>query len=396
MRPPDIYRPKNDVCSRLLIEKRAALKRSLFRRRFFLVGAFPIFLFFAFIFAFAMNLHPQPIAPLPISVEEMIQSPMLRLPLAQINPSVAPKRQITDKNIHRPQLALAGYVGLFTYHRVQIFGNTEIYYLESLSPKKRQQAFRTIAQFDIPCIIVTNSHKLDDEIVALATDYNIPLFGTPFETTRVTYILSEFLDTHFAPQVSLHGSFVDVYGVGIMFIGKSGIGKSEIALDLIERGHRLVADDVVILTQKRDDILIGSGTQLVQHFMEVRGLGLIDIRQMFGIRAVRYQKRLEIIVELEHWDEKKPYTRTGLDIEVMQILDAPISYLRLPILPGKNITVIAEVIALNYLLRSYGYDSAQTFAERLDAEIHRKTQDGGGGASAHLRRNLSHYHNDFE
>ena len=340
-----------------------------------------------------MNLHPQPIAPLPISVEEMIQSPMLRLPLTQINPSVVPARQITDKNIHRPQLALAGYVGLFTYHRVQIFGNTEIYYLESLSPKKRQQAFRTIAQFEIPCIIVTNSHTLDDEIVALATDYNIPLFGTPFETTRVTYILSEFLDTHFAPQVSLHGSFVDVYGVGIMFIGKSGIGKSEIALDLIERGHRLVADDVVILTQKRDDILIGSGTQLVQHFMEVRGLGLIDIRQMFGIRAVRYQKRLEIIVELEHWDEKKPYTRTGLDIEEMQILDAPISYLRLPILPGKNITVIAEVIALNYLLRSYGYDSAQTFAERLEAEIHRKTQDGG---SARLRRNLSHYHNDFE
>lgn len=341
-----------------------------------------------------MNLTPQPIAPLPITVGDMIQSPMLRMPLEQINPSVEPKRKITDKNIHRPQLALAGYVGLFTYHRVQIFGNTEMYYLESLTPKKRQQAFRTIAQFEIPCIILTNNHTLEEEIITLATEYSIPLFRTPLETTRVTYILSEFLDTHFAPQVSLHGSFVDVYGVGIMFVGKSGIGKSEIALDLIERGHRLVADDVVILTQKRDDILIGTGTQLVQHFMEVRGLGLIDIRQMFGIRAVRYQKRLEIVVELEHWDESKAYTRTGLDPETIQILEAPISYVRLPILPGKNITVIAEVIALNYLLRAYGYDAAHAFTQRLEAEITRNAKSGG--AVERFRRNLSQYHNDFE
>ncbi|MCS6808374.1 MAG: HPr(Ser) kinase/phosphatase [Bacteroidota bacterium] len=341
-----------------------------------------------------MNLSPQTIDPLPITVEDMVQSPMLRLPLECVNPSVPLTRKITDKNIHRPQLALAGYVGLFTYHRVQIFGNTEIFYLESLTPKKRQQAFRTIAQFEIPCIILTNSHTLDDEIVNLATEYQIPLLRTPLETTRVTYILSEFLDTHFAPQVSLHGSFVDVYGVGIMFVGKSGIGKSEIALDLIERGHRLVADDVVILTQKRDDILIGTGTQLVQHFMEVRGLGLIDIRQMFGIRAVRYQKRLEIVVELEHWDETKAYTRTGLDAETVRILDVPISYVRLPILPGKNITVIAEVIALNYLLRAYGYDPAQAFSQRLEDEILRNAKVRN--TSVRFRRNLSQYHNDFE
>jgi HPr kinase/phosphorylase len=341
-----------------------------------------------------MNLTPQTLEPKPITVTEMLQSPMLRMPLTQVNASVPTTRLINDKNIHRPQLALAGYVGLFTYHRVQIFGNTEVHYLKSLTPKRRQQAFRTLAQFEIPCIIVTNSHTLGDELVEIATQYTIPILVTPLETTRVTYILAEYLDTHFAPQVSLHGSFMDVYGVGIMFVGKSGIGKSEIALDLIERGHRLVADDVVILTQKRDDILIGTGTQLVQHFMEVRGLGLIDVRQMFGIRAVRYQKRLEIVVELEQWDEKSPYTRTGLDPEALKILDAPLAYLKLPILPGKNITVIAEVIALNYLLRAYGYDAATTFAERLEREIETNTRTGG--TMSRLRRNLSHNHNDFE
>ncbi len=340
-----------------------------------------------------MNLNPQQLTAPPITVEEMIESPMLRLPLTHVNPSVALTRSINDKNIHRPQLALAGYVGLFTYHRIQVFGNTEIHYLQSLSPKKRQQAFRTLAQFEIPVIIVTTNNTLDDELIAIATEHNIPVLATELETMRVTYILSEYLDTHFAPQVALHGSFVDVYGVGIMFVGKSGIGKSEIALDLIERGHRLVADDVVILTQKRDDIIIGAGTRLVQHFMEVRGLGLIDIRQMFGIRSIRFQKRLEIIVELEHWEEAGNYTRTGLDTETVEVLGAPISYVRLPILPGKNITVISEVIALNYLQRAYGYDAAQTFSKRLESEIVNRMKNG---KSARMERNLSQYHNDFE
>jgi HPr kinase/phosphorylase len=340
-----------------------------------------------------MNLNPQTIAAPPITVEEMMESPMLRLPMKQVNAGIALTRPINDKNIHRPQLALAGYVGLFTYHRIQVFGNTEVYYIQSLTPKKRQQAFRTLAQFEIPIIILTNNHQLDEELITIASEQNIPIFTTPLETTRVTYILSEFLDTHFAPQIALHGSFMDVYGVGIMFVGKSGIGKSEIALDLIERGHRLVADDVVMLTQKRDDIIIGTGTKLVQHFMEVRGLGLIDIRQMFGIRAIRFQKRLEIIVELEHWEDAGNYTRTGLDAETVELLGAPISYVRLPILPGKNITVISEVIALNYLQRSYGYDAAQTFAKRLESEIANRSK---GGASSRMQRNLSQYHNDFE
>lgn len=326
-----------------------------------------------------------------ITVDNLVTSPLLRMTLTQLNPGVECRRHITDKNLHRPQLALAGYVGLFTYHRVQIFGNTEFYYLNSLTLKKRREAFRTICQFEIPCIIVTNNNIIEPELVQIATDLHIPIFSAPFETTRAMYVLSEFLDTQFAPQSVVHASFVDVYGIGVMFTGKSGIGKSEIALDLVERGHRLVADDVIILTKKREDILIGTGTKLVEHFIEVRGLGLIDVREMFGIRAIRFQKRLEIIVELEQWNPDAQYERTGLDHETISILDVDIAYIKLPILPGKNLTVIAEVIALNYLLRLYGYDAAEIFAERLEAEIKRKSATGG-----RLERNLPYFDNDFE
>jgi HPr kinase/phosphorylase len=327
-----------------------------------------------------------------ITVHTLVQAPTLKLSLHHVNPSVALQRTITDKTLHRPQLALAGYVGLFTYHRVQVFGNTEIQYLNSLTVKKRREAFRTIAQFEIPCIVITNNHKLDPELIQIASDHGIPIFVTPQETTRAMYLLSEFLDTQFAPQTVVHASFVDVYGIGVMFTGKSGIGKSEIALDLVERGHRLVADDVIVLTRKRDDVLIGTGTKLVEHFIEVRGLGLIDVRQMFGVRAIRFQKRLEIIVELEHWDPQMQYNRTGLDPESIEILGVKIAYIKLPILPGKNLTVIAEVIALNYLLRIYGYDAAQVFAERLEAEITRKSR----GDRRPFAPNFPHFYNDFE
>jgi HPr kinase/phosphorylase len=174
----------------------------------------------------------------------------------------------------------------------------------------------------------------------------------------------------------------------MLFVGKSGIGKSEVALDLVERGHRMVADDVVIFTKKGEGILMGSGTQLVKHFMEVRGIGLIDIRSMFGVRAIRFQKRLEVIIELEIWDENSEYTRTGLDETHISLMDVEIPYIKLPILPGKNITVISEVIALNYLLRHYGYDAAQVFNDRLMAQLQQKTQK--------TDRAINYFEHDFE
>lgn len=299
------------------------------------------------------------------------------------------ERKIFDQNIHRPGLALAGFVDLFSYSRVQIFGNTEMRYLKQLSEEKKHESIERIFKFNIPCIILTDGNQPFPKLIELANEYHIPVFGTPFSTTKLVYLVSDFLDDQFAERISLHGSFVDVYGVGILFIGKSGIGKSEVALDLIERGHRLVADDHIILTKKGEGILMGSGTNLAKHYMEIRGLGFIDVERMFGIRAIRYQKRLEIVAELELWNEKSEYTRTGLDENTINISGIEIPYVKLPILPGKNITVIAEVIGLNYLLKHYGYNAPKSFQDRLKEELSKidKDQDSRG---------VKYFEHDFE
>jgi len=315
-----------------------------------------------------------------------------RVNLELLNGTVGFENRIFDKNIHRPGLALAGYVDLFTYDRVQVVGNTEIKYLASLTKENAIASFQRILEFPIPCIIVTNNNTLDVEMISMATAKGVPVFRTIAETTKLIYFVGDFLDDQFSPQITVHGSFVDVYGVGLLLTGKSGIGKSEIALDLIERGQRLVADDVVTITRKGEGILMGAGTNLVKHFMEIRGLGLIDVRSMFGIRAIRFQKRVEIVVELEERDPATEYTRTGLGSETKDILGVEIQMVKLPIFPGKNVTVICEVIALNYLLKHYGYDSAKEFTKRLDAVIAEKS----------LRRNQSgvravdYFEHDFE
>lgn len=298
------------------------------------------------------------------------------------------QKKIFDQNIHRPGLALAGFVELYSYKRVQVFGNTELRYLNQLSDEKINESLDRIFKFEIPCIIITDKNKPPELLISKAEEYKIPVFKTELSTTKLSYLLSDFLDDQFAPRTTIHGSFVDVYGVGIMFTGKSGIGKSEIALDLIERGHRLVADDVVILTKKGEGILMGAGTNIAKHFMEIRGLGIIDIQSMFGVRAIRFQKRLEIVVELEVWDETSDYTRTGLDESTIALMDVDLPYIKLPIFPGKNITVISEVISLNYLLKHYGHDAAKIFQERLNRKIQEKKGD--------LDRGIDYFEHDFE
>lgn len=322
-----------------------------------------------------------------ITVGFMFAANKDRLGLKLLNGEVGFEREVNDKNIHRPGLALAGYVELFTYDRVQVFGNTEMRYLQHLTMNERLKAFETIFKFDLPCVIITNDNPIDDELLRIATRNKVSVFQSPFETTKLVYFLSDFLDDQFAPQTVVHGSFIDVYGIGVLLTGRSGIGKSEIALDLIERGHRLVADDVVMVTRKGEGILMGAGTDVVKHFMEVRGLGLIDVRSIFGIRSIRYQKRVEIIVELQEWKNDVEYTRTGLDHETLQVLGVGIPHVRLPIFPGKNVTVITEVIALDYLLRHYGYDAAKEFSKRLEAAITEKSKG---------KRVIDYFEHDFE
>jgi HPr kinase/phosphorylase len=322
-----------------------------------------------------------------ITVGFLYEATKERFKLRSLNGENGFENHIKNKNLHRPGLALAGYVELFTFDRVQIIGNTEIKYLDSLPIDARKDALTTLLAFKIPCIVLTNNNRIDEDILQAAASKGIPVFTTPFETTKIQYFLADFLDDQFASQIVLHGSFVDVYGIGVLMTGRSGIGKSEIALDLVERGHRLVADDVVMITRKGEGILMGSGTDLVKHFMEIRGLGLIDVRSMFGVRAIRFQKRVELVVELEEWKPNQDYTRTGLDDQIINVLDVEIPLVKLPIFPGKNVTVITEVISLNYLLKHYGYDAAREFSTRLEGVI---------GAKRKGNRVIDYFEHDFE
>jgi HPr kinase/phosphorylase len=323
-----------------------------------------------------------------ITVEFFYNRTKDKFKLKLLNEQVGLTREIKDQNLHRPGLPLAGFLDLFSYSRIQVFGNTENRYLINLNVEDRKNALETIFKYNIPCVVVTEDNQPTEEMINLANKYSIPIFGSSYSTTKLIYLIGDFLDDQFAPRLSIHGSFVDVYGVGMLFFGKSGIGKSEVALDLVERGHRLVADDVVILTKKGEGIIMGSGTDLVKHFMEIRGVGIIDVRSMFGVRAIRFQKRLEVLIELEVWDEQGEYTRTGLDDTNLMLMDIELPHIKLPIIPGKNITVISEVIALNYLLKLYGYDAAKTLQQRITDKIQYKSKE--------INRSIDYFGQDFE
>lgn len=297
-------------------------------------------------------------------------------------------RRITESHIHRPGLALAGYTELFTHQRVQVLGNTECRYLAWLAPEARLAAWERLLSFDLPCVVLTAGNRLSPEMRDVAAARGVPVYRTPMPTVPFITELRDFLEDQFALQVTLHGSLVDVYGIGLLLSGPAGIGKSEIALDLVERGHRLVSDDVVIASQKGDHIVMGSGTDLSKHFMEVRGLGIVDVQAMFGVRAVRYQKRIEVLVRIQRWDPEEEYTRLGMVDERDEILGVSLPVVKLPVTPGKNVTVLCEVIAMNYLLRHYGYDPAEAFAERLRERIERRA----GGP----RRGVEWFEHDVE
>jgi HPr kinase/phosphorylase len=323
-----------------------------------------------------------------ITVKFFYENTRDRFGLKLISNEVGFDREILDQNLHRPGLALAGFVELFSSKRVQLFGNTEMRFIEQLDESKKLSSIERLFKFDIPCLVISNGNPPTKEMLHLSDKYSIPIFMTEEPTTKTIYLLSDFLDDQFAPRISMHGSFVDVYGVGMLFVGRSGVGKSEVALDLVERGHRLVADDVVIMTKKGEGILMGAGTDLVKHFMEVRGIGILDVRSMFGVRAIRFQKRLEVVIELEIWDMDTEYTRTGLDDSTKEIMGIKIPYVKLPIVPGKNITVISEIIALNYLLKHYGYNAPKVFKDKLSEKIKEK--------NGTTKRTIDYFEHDFE
>ena len=310
----------------------------------------------------------------PLRVRDLVARKGGPLQLEALTGDVGLDRVISSSEVSSPGLALAGYTARFVADRVHILGETEISFLASLEPEGRRQALARFFDFDLTCVVVTKGQEPPPELVTLAGAKGTPVIRTSLKTAEFFRRLKPFLDEAFAPATTLHASLADVFGVGLLFVGRSGIGKSECVLDLVERGHRLVADDLVQVTLHGNDILLGRGHEMSRHFMEIRGVGLIDIKALFGIRAVRQQKRIEVVVQLEDWDASREYDRTGLAAQETDILGVRLPQVTVPLNPGKNLTVICEVLAMNHLLRYTGVDSARQFNDRLIKHMRERTE----------------------
>ncbi len=282
------------------------------------------------------------------------------------------KHELTNAEIARPGLVLAGFLERFANVRTQVFGQTEMAYLNALSPTQRQERLKDFFEFTVPWVIVTKAQACPQELLDAAENAETPLFSTRLNTSDFIARLSAYLEVVFAPTTTMHGTLVDVYGVGLFYTGRSGIGKSECALDLIERGHRLVADDILRITRKAPKVIMGTASEMQGFHMEVRGVGIIDIERLFGVQSVRLQKRVEVEVRLELWDSAAEYDRLGLESRFTTVLGVDIPVVTIPVSPGKNITVISEVIAMNHMLKTYGENPAELFSRRLNQELRRR------------------------
>jgi len=300
-----------------------------------------------------------------VTVGQLLERLRAPLQLEEIEPGTGHDRAVGNAEVSGPGLVLAGYVKRFSAERLQVLGETEITYLSSLPSPERKQILELFFSFPIPAVFVTKGQRLPNGLREIASEAGIPVIRSKLKTAEFYRRIKPVLEMEFAPTVSLHGSLADVFGVGLFFTGKSGIGKSECVLDLVERGHRLVADDLVITSKRGNDVLIGRGHEMQGHYMEIRGVGLVDIKAIFGIRSVRQQKRIEVVVQLEEWDQNAVVERTGLDMETATILDVELPKVTVYLNPGKNITVVAEVIAMNHLLRYSGVNAAEAFNDRL-------------------------------
>ena len=299
-----------------------------------------------------------------LTIEDLLSTKGQALALELIN-KCSLQRPIQSPTISSPGLVLAGFTDRFPKGRLQVFGETEIRFLDSLSADAQRKSLETFFALDMPGVIVTKGLRVPTLLSELAQKHEIPLLRSRLKTGDFYRRLQPYLEVAFAPTTTMHGSLADVYGVGLLFVGRSGIGKSECVLDLVERGHRLVADDLVYVTRRGNDVLLGRGHELQQHHMEIRGIGILDIKLLFGIRAIRQQKRIEVVVQLEDWSESSKYDRTGLDTDEIEVLGVKLPKVVVPLNAGKNITVLSEVVAMNHLLKYSGVNSAQLFNDRL-------------------------------
>ncbi|GIN39636.1 MULTISPECIES: HPr(Ser) kinase/phosphatase [Heyndrickxia] len=274
-------------------------------------------------------------------------------------------RPITTSDISRPGLELAGFFNYYPADRIQLLGMTEITFCQKLDPEDRRIRLEKLCNDITPGIIISRGMEIPEELIEASEEYSVPLMRTPQKTTRFSSHLTNYLEFKLAPTTAVHGVLVDIYGVGVLITGKSGVGKSEAALELVKRGHRLVADDCVEIRQEDTDTLVGNAPDLIEHLLEIRGLGIINVMTLFGAGAVRSHKRITLVVNLELWDQSKHYDRLGLDEEKMKIIDTEITKLTVPVRPGRNLAIIIEVAAMNFRLKRMGVNAAQQFTDRL-------------------------------
>jgi len=318
-----------------------------------------------------------------ISVESLFQQAKERLRLTPLFDVDMSGRYIVGVDINRMGMGLTGYLKWFPYHRLQVIGKTEIHYLQTLKPTQRKKILQDLFSKKMPCVVVTHKMKTPADLLAIAKKYKVPVFTTPTPTTKFISEISVYLEEEFAPETTQHGTLMDIYGVGILILGSSGIGKSECALDLVERGHRLVADDLVYMKRLANRIVMGSRSEIIKHHMEIRGLGIINVESLFGVGAIRDKKRIELVVRLEEWDNKKEYDRLGLAPATTKIFDVELPTFVIPVRPGRNLAVIIEVAAMNHRSMKMGYFTAQEFADRvgriMTEESNKKNKDRAKG-----------------
>jgi HPr kinase/phosphorylase len=285
------------------------------------------------------------------------------------------RKKIVVSDINRPGLALAGFFDYFPYERIQVFGKTEFTYIKNLGREKANKVLDKLFSKDICCAIISRNLVPPYNFVSIAKKHKVPVLITSLFTTKFVSTAMIYLEKKMAPKITIHGTFVDVYGIGVLIIGKSGIGKSEISLELIKRGHRLVADDLIEVTKLSDDLLEGRGMSIIQHHMEIRGVGIIDVRNLFGVGAVRDEQKLELVMHLEEWEKGKDYERLGIEELHENILSVNVPKIVLPVKPGRNISVIIEVAAMTQRLKARGYNPAKELNKNINKWMKKENKE---------------------
>lgn len=297
-----------------------------------------------------------------INAQEFIKA----LSLHVLSPSTRETWDMETADINRPGLQFVGFYEYFAYERPQVVGKVEMTYLESLPEPVLQERLERFFAFPIPCIIICRGMQPPDSLLEIARKHDVAVLGTDLITTRFSVNAINYLGRCLAPRATLHGVLLDVYGVGVLITGESGVGKSETALELVKRGHQLVADDVVDVCRVTDNRLVGESPATIRHFMEIRGIGIIDIKAMYGIGSVLMNKSVDLVIHLEHWKEKKAYDRLGLSDDFTTIMDVRVPQIVLPVRPGRNLAIVIEVAARNFTLKLTGYSAAKELDRRLN------------------------------